>query len=109
MFSRYDLKEYRLMSGLSLRDVARYCDISAQLIGQVENGEKNMTENNYKEIINGINRAKQSIANGTFEADKEKEKAEQKAKEEAEKREKAFASTKATKKPVTKKSNTTAK
>lgn len=39
-----------------------------------------LTESTYKEIVKGINRASQAKARGTFEADKEKEKA---AKEEA--------------------------
>lgn len=74
------LKEYRLLRGLSLRDVARYCDISFQMISGVETGLYGLTESTYQEIVKGINRASQAKARGTFEADKEKEKA---AKEEA--------------------------
>lgn len=74
------LKEYRLLRGLSLRDVARYCDISFQMISGVETGLYGLTESTYKEIVKGINRASQAKARGTFEADKEKEKV---AKEEA--------------------------
>ena len=36
------LKEYRLLRGLSLRDVARYCDISFQMISGVETGLQNL-------------------------------------------------------------------
>lgn len=53
------LKEYRLLRGLSLRDVARYCDISFQMISGVETGLYGLTESTYKEIVKGINRASQ--------------------------------------------------
>lgn len=81
------LKEYRLLRGLSLRDVARYCDVSFQMISAVETGLYGLTESTYKEIVKGINRASQAKARGIFEADKEKEKKlkekEKAAKEEA--------------------------
>lgn len=70
MLSRYDLKDYRLLKGLSLRDVARYCDVSAQMIGSVERGEYALTENTYKEIVKGINGAAQAMFRGTFQNDK---------------------------------------
>lgn len=81
------LKEYRLLRGLSLRDVARYCDVSFQLISAVETGLYGLTESTYQEIVKGINRASQAKARGTFEADKQEEKKlkekEKAAKEEA--------------------------
>lgn len=81
MLSRYDLREYRLMSGLALRDVARYCGVSAQLIGQVENGEKKITEYNHNEIVKGINTARQRKADDVFADDKAQERLEQVEKE----------------------------
>lgn len=81
MLSGQDLKDYRLLKGLSLRDVARYCNITAQMIGQAENGVWGLTESTYREIIKGINGASQAIARGTFEAEKAKEREEQKAKD----------------------------
>lgn len=78
MLSRFDLKEYRILRHLTLRDVARYCDVTFELIGQVERGVVNVTKHNHDEIIKGINRASQAKANGTFESDKEKAKAEAK-------------------------------
>ena len=72
MLNALELKEYRLLSGLSQRDVAMSCDVSHRLIREVENRERNLTEYNYQEIIKGINRARQAKANGTFEADKKK-------------------------------------
>lgn len=72
MLNAKELKEYRLLKGLSQRDVAMYCNLSHRLIGQVENGERNITENNYAEIVHGINAAVQAKARGTFEEDKKK-------------------------------------
>lgn len=76
MLSRFDLKDYRLERELSLRDVARYCNVCHELIGQVERGVVRVTKHNHDEIIRGINAASQAKAYGTFEADKEKEKTE---------------------------------
>lgn len=67
-----DLKEYRILRGLSQRDVAMYCDITSQLIGDIELGQRNLTEYNYQEIVKGINAASQAKARGTFEADKKR-------------------------------------
>lgn len=66
MITSEQIREIREFKELSLRDVAKYCDVSAQLIGQIENGKKSLTESNYKEIIKGINLAyaeKQKIRN----------------------------------------------
>lgn len=57
MISAKEIREFREIRGLSLREVAKYCSISAQLIGQVETGTRNLTLENYKEIIDGINKA----------------------------------------------------
>ena len=81
MLSRFDLKDYRLQKELSLRDVARYCNVCHELIGQVERGVVRVTKHNHDEIIKGINAASQAKAYGTFEADKEKEKIEEKGTE----------------------------
>lgn len=72
MLNAQDLKEYRLLKGLSQRDVAMYCDLSHNLIGDIELGQRNLTEYNYQEIVKGINAASQAKARGTFEADKKK-------------------------------------
>lgn len=79
MLSRFDLKDYRLERELSLRDVARYCNVCHELIGQVKRGVVRVTKHNHDEIVQGINAASQAKAYGTFEADKEKEKIEEKA------------------------------
>lgn len=82
MLSGRDLKDYRLLKGLSLRDVARYCNTSAQGIGQMETGVINVTEETYRDIVNGINGASQAVFRGTFESDKAKEREEEKAAQE---------------------------
>ena len=71
MLSRFDLREYRFLRHLSLRDVARYCDVSHELIGKVENGEVSVTKYNHDQIVQGINRASQAMVDGTFDALKE--------------------------------------
>ena len=73
MLSRFDLKEYRLLRHLSLRDVARYCGVCHELIGQVERGEVGITQFNHDEIVKGINRASQAMVEGTFNALKDEE------------------------------------
>lgn len=106
MLSRYDIHEYRLLSNLSLRDVARYCNISAQMIGAVERGEYDITESTYDEIVKGINTAKQSIARGTFEGDKAKERIELKTEAEKKKAEQTLKAKPAAKKVTEKKATT---
>ena len=55
MLSGKEIREFREMRGLSLREVSESCELSAQLIGQVETNVKNVTPENHKEIIKGIN------------------------------------------------------
>lgn len=76
MLSAKELKDYRLLRNLSLRDVARYCNVSAQMIGSIERYEYTLTENTYREIVKGINAAYQAMVNGTFDMDKSKEREE---------------------------------
>lgn len=71
MLSRFDLKEYRISRHLSLRDVAMYCDVCHELIGQVERGETGLTRYNHDQIIKGINGASQAMKDGTFDEAKE--------------------------------------
>lgn len=73
MLNRLDLKDYRLKSNLSYRDVARYCNMTFQNIEMIENGKRSLTKENHDEIIKGINGAKQAIANGTFIDEKTEE------------------------------------
>lgn len=64
--TKEELKRYRKLRGLSLRDVAAYCDVSAMLISEVENGIRYVTEYNHKQIVDGINKAYAAKMNGTF-------------------------------------------
>lgn len=81
MLSAKELKDYRLLRNLSLRDVARYCNVSAQMIGSIERYEYTLTENTYREIVKGINAAYQAMVNGTFDINKSKEREEVKKKQ----------------------------
>lgn len=65
-----EFKEIREYKGLSLRDVAKFCDVSPQLIGQIEQGKKYFTENNYQQIIDAMNLATVAKANGELEKHK---------------------------------------
>lgn len=104
MFSGKELKNYRIREGLTQRDVARYCEVCHELIGQVERGDVGVTEYNHTQIVKGINGAIQAKARGTFEADKEKERQEEKAKAEAKKLEQVAKTTTPKKSTTTKKS-----
>lgn len=73
MLSAKELKDYRLLRNLSLRDVARYCNVSAQMIGSIERYEYTLTEKTYREIVKGINAAYQAMVNRTFDRDKAQE------------------------------------
>lgn len=66
MLNRQQLKKYRELRGLSTRDVAAYCNLSQPMIVQVENGTKDITQNNHNEIVKGINKAYEAKKNGTF-------------------------------------------
>ncbi len=82
MLSGKDLREYREREHLSQRDIARYCEVCHELIGQVERGDVGVTEYNYKQIVNGINGALQARVRGTFDKDKAEESKEEVVKKE---------------------------
>ncbi len=54
------IKEYRIFSGLTKKEVATLGDFakSEQWLGQCENGKVNMNEENEKEIFDAINVAR---------------------------------------------------
>ena len=66
MLNRQELKNYRILRGLSTRDVAACCDISQPMIVQIDNGTKDLTEYNHRQYVNGINAAYAAKKNGTF-------------------------------------------
>ena len=67
MITGKQFKEIREYKGLSLRDIAKFCDVSAQLVGQIEQGKKVFTENNYQQIIDAMNLATVAKANGELD------------------------------------------
>ena len=64
MITGQQFREIREYKGLSLRDVAKFCNVSPQLIGQIEQGKKVFTDNNYQQIIDAMNLATVAKANG---------------------------------------------
>ena len=66
MLNRQQLKEFRQLRGLTTRDVAAYCDISQPLIVQIENGTRQVTKYNHRQITNGIKAAYTAKKNGTY-------------------------------------------
>lgn len=66
MLNRQQLQDYRQLRGLSTRDVAAYCNLSQPMIVQIDNGTKDLTENNHREYVNGINAAYAAKKDGTF-------------------------------------------
>ena len=67
MITGKEFREIRELKDLSLRDVAKFCDVSPQLIGQIEQGKKYFTENNYKQIIDAMNIAFAKKASGELQ------------------------------------------
>ena len=59
MLNRQELLNYRLLRGVSQKDVADNCDISKSLVCFLENGDKNITPYNHKEYCKGVNKAYQ--------------------------------------------------
>jgi transcriptional regulator with XRE-family HTH domain len=55
MITGKQLREIREYRELSLRDLAKFCDVSPQLIGQIEQGKRSFTENTYGQIIKALN------------------------------------------------------
>ncbi len=55
MITGREFKKIRERKELSLRDIGTFCEVSPQLIGQIEQGKKYFTEKNYRQIINAMN------------------------------------------------------
>lgn len=72
MLNARDLKEYRIRRGFSQRDVSMYCNLTYRAIGMIENGERGLSEESYREIVQGINAATMARTQGTFDEDKKK-------------------------------------
>ena len=72
MLNARDLKEYRVRRGFSQRDVSMYCNLTYRAIGMIENGERGLSEESYREIVQGINAATMARTRGAFDEDKKK-------------------------------------
>ena len=73
MLNKQELMNYRLLRGVSQREVAKFGDISNGLVSGIESGNRNITEDNHRAYVKGVNLA--------YEAHKQKAR-EAKAKEE---------------------------
>ena len=69
MLNKDDLKQYRLLRGLSYREVSNYCNVTHTLISQIEKGERGLTLETHNEIVNGINLAYDAKCKGTLKAE----------------------------------------
>lgn len=69
MLNKDDIKQYRMLRGLSYREVSNYCNVSHTLISQIEKGERGLTLETHNEIVNGINLAYDAKCKGTLKAE----------------------------------------
>lgn len=69
MLNKDDIKQYRMLRGLSYREVSNYCNVTHALISQIEKGERGLTLETHNEIINGINAAYDAKCKGTLKAE----------------------------------------
>lgn len=67
MLNRQELKKYRLLRGLSTRDVAFYCNLSQPMVVMLESGKRKVNKYNHEEYVSGVNLAYRAKRLGTFE------------------------------------------
>lgn len=60
MLSREQIKNYRELRHVSMRQLAKYCDLSLAMISYLESGQRQLTKKNHDEMIKGINAAYQA-------------------------------------------------
>ena len=72
MLNRHELLNYRLLRGVSQREVAKFGDISNGLVSGIESGNRNITEDNHRAYVKGVNLAYEAHKQKQREA-KEKE------------------------------------
>ena len=63
MLSREQIKNYRELRYVSMRQLAKYCDLSLAMISYLESGQRVLTKKNHDEMIKGINAAYQARKN----------------------------------------------
>ena len=69
MLNKDDIRQYRMLRGLSYREVSNYCNVTHTLISQIEKGERSITKESHNEIVNGINLAYDAKCKGTLKAE----------------------------------------
>lgn len=69
MLNKDDIKQYRMLRGLSYREISNYCNVSHTLISQIEKGERGLILETHNEIVNGINLAYDAKCKGTLKAE----------------------------------------
>ena len=72
MLNRHELMNDRLLRGVSKREVAKFGDISNGLVSGIESGNRNITEENHRAYVKGVNLAYEARKQKQREA-KEKE------------------------------------
>lgn len=80
MLNKDDLRQFRLLRGLSYREVSNYCDVTHTMISEVEKGSRGLTKETHDQIVKGINLAYDAKLKGTLKAEntkKPKEKTEE--------------------------------
>lgn len=84
MLNKDDLRQFRLLRGLSYREVSNYCDVTHTMISEVEKGSRGLTKETHDQIVKGINLAYDAKLKGTLKAENTK-KPKEKTEEEKEK------------------------
>ena len=69
MLNKDDIRQYRMLRGLSYREVSNYCNVTHTLISQIEKGERGLTLETHNEIVNGINLAYDAKCKGILKAE----------------------------------------
>lgn len=88
MLSREQIKNYRELRHVSMRQLAKYCDLSLAMISYLESGQRQLTKKNHDEMIKGINAAYQARkikqkTDKTVKTDKEDKEVQDSTKEKA--------------------------
>lgn len=72
MLNKDDLRQFRLLRGLSYREVSNYCDVTHTMISDVEKGVRGLTKETHDQIVKGINLAYDAKLKGTLKAENTK-------------------------------------
>lgn len=59
MLNRDELVNYRILRGVTQSDVVANCELSKGMVSLLESGDRAITQYNYKQYVNGVNKAYQ--------------------------------------------------